>query len=253
MPSEPSSKPLDSWPVTRRQALVYGPISLFAFAAACSDSSDSSADETSTEEAVAGENCDVVAFPQFQAGPFYLNTGDVRRDVTEGLVGAPMVIALRLIDAATCAPLTDMAVDIWSAGPDGAYSGVDNALVVDGAPDTRGETFMRGRQITDSDGRVEFQTLFPGWYPVTAPHFHFTSPFDSESSFTWQFFIDDDFSETVYTTVAPYSERGTHTVRSSDRSPDLIITPTGTPANPVIDATVAIDLSDLSDTPSEFS
>ena len=33
-------------------------------------------------------------------------------------------------------------------------------------------TFLRGVQFTDSDGRVSFRTIFPGWYAGRATHLH---------------------------------------------------------------------------------
>lgn len=168
----------------------------------------------------------------------------------------PITLRFTLVDAATCEPLAGLPVDVWSASPTGAYSGVDNAVVVDGEPDTTGETFLRGRQIADAAGRIEFATLYPGWYPVTAPHFHFTAPFDDERSFTWQFFLDDGFSDEVYSTVEPYAQRGPHPVRvdSDGRSidPSIVVVPTGPPAEPTIERVVAIDLEALTRRPDEY-
>jgi protocatechuate 3,4-dioxygenase beta subunit len=36
----------------------------------------------------------------------------------------------------------------------------------------RNENFLRGRQTTDSNGKVSFISIFPGWYPGRAPHVH---------------------------------------------------------------------------------
>ena len=32
--------------------------------------------------------------------------------------------------------------------------------------------FLRGRQVTDSNGQVAFQSIFPGWYQGRATHIH---------------------------------------------------------------------------------
>lgn len=205
---------------------------------------------------VANTMCEVT--PTYQDGPFYVNTlklGLERRDVTEGLAGAPLLVRLTLIDARTCAPLSDLAVDIWSASPRGLYSGVDNSLVLRGGADTQGETYMRGHQFSDEAGEVLFESLFPGWYEVTPPHIHFTIPFPDGKGYTWQFFLTDDFSERVYTTVEPYKQRGAHPTRTSGvrRAYDaLILTPTGPPHAPVIDAVVGIDMENLEKRADEF-
>lgn len=196
--------------------------------------------------------------PTYQEGPFYINTlklGLERSNLTEGIMGAPLRVRLKLIEAQTCKPCQNLLVDLWSANPRGRYSGVDNALLVEGAEDTRGETFMRGHQFTDRDGVVEFETLFPGWYELTPPHLHFTTQMSDERAYTWQFFIDDTFSDQVYTTVAPYSDRGVHPVRTSDgdRTVDsLTVTPTGSYSSPIIDMVVGIDTSQLLDRASEY-
>jgi protocatechuate 3,4-dioxygenase beta subunit len=198
-----------------------------------------------------------VVTPTYQEGPFYIDTvrsGLARHDVTEGLAGAPLRLRLTLVEAQTCAPCADLPVDIWSASPAGWYSGVDNALLIDGAPDETGRTYMRGHQVTDADGVVTFLTLFPGWYELTPPHIHFTTPLPGGRAYTWQFFFDDAFSEAVYTSVAPYAQRGVHPVRTDGRPrPDaLVITPTGPPEAPVVDAVVGVDMTALVDRPDEY-
>lgn len=242
-------------PISRRSVLQVGSLTLVALVAGCSGDDVADTDAAShAADAVDPNAIDCVVIPSQQTGPFYINTEQTRRDVTEGLPGAKMVVRMQLVDAAQCLPLAGLPVDIWSASAEGLYSGVDNSIVRGGGRDTQGETFMRGRQVADEGGVVVFETLYPGWYQVTSPHFHFTAPFDEESSFTWQLFLDDAFSDEVYTTVAPYDERGVHPNRTEDRNvpSELVITPTGTPAEPVIDLVVGVDLENLSDPAPEF-
>lgn len=199
--------------------------------------------------------------PTYQDGPFYINTiklGLERRDVTEGLAGSPLMIRMLLVDASTdaCEPLQNVAVDIWSASPDGLYSGVDNSIVLADGPNTEGTTYMRGHQISNEDGEVIFESLFPGWYEVTPPHIHFTIPFPDGKGYTWQLFLTDEFSERVYTTIEPYKQRGAHPVRTSRqrRLPDaLIVTPSGTPEASIIDVVVGIDMDDLERRADEYT
>src|SRR5258705_4715165 len=37
---------------------------------------------------------------------------------------------------------------------------------------TVGQTFLRGHQITDSNGAVTFKTIIPGWYSGRTVHIH---------------------------------------------------------------------------------
>lgn len=217
--------------ITRRSLIKAGAMTVAAAAAGCTDSP---AGPTSVVSG-AGGACSVT--PAYHEGPYYLNTGDVRRDVSEGMQGVQMAVRLVMRDAATCEPISDLAVDIWSASPLGVYSGVG---------ETRGSTWLRGRQISSSAGEVRFETLFPGWYPGQPPHFHFTAPFD-DRAFTWQFFLDDEFCDAVYTASAPYDTRGVHPARTAGNRPaDLIVVPAGTPGQPIIDVDVSIDLDNLS-------
>ena len=141
---------------------------------ACSDD----ADEGSTG-AVAGDGgntavgggveASCIVSPQEIQGPYYFDPRLVRSEIAEGVPGTSLIVCLRVVDAnANCAPIAGVAVDLWHADSAGIYSGY-----ADQAVDTTGETFLRGTQITGSDGRVEFATVFPGWYPTRAPHAHF--------------------------------------------------------------------------------
>jgi len=109
-----------------------------------------------------------------------------------------------IIDAEECQPLAGIAVDIWQADAEGLYSGFPNQL---GGLDTTGEVFMRGTQITDSEGRVSFSTLYPGWYPGRTTHIHFRVYPTETSEATSQLYFPEDVSAAVYRTGV-YAERG---------------------------------------------
>ncbi|WP_079161156.1 intradiol ring-cleavage dioxygenase [Streptomyces fodineus] len=107
-----------------------------------------------------------VLTPEQTEGPYYLDLETVRRNITEGKAGVPLTLRVTVVDAATCAPLPQTAVDIWHCDALGVYSG----YVAGGStPDT---TFLRGVQLTDSAGVAEFTTIYPGWYVGRALHIH---------------------------------------------------------------------------------
>lgn len=88
-------------------------------------------------------------------GPFYFCTNPGSTEIAQGKQGAPLVIALRAIDAATCQPLANAVIDVWHCEAGGLYSGHD--LAVDEAikatkhtPPTNGERFCRGALRTDA-------------------------------------------------------------------------------------------------------
>ncbi len=107
-------------------------------------------------------------------------------------------------------PLPGATVDVWHCDAFGSYSDVrDNAG--DSAADTRGKKFLRGYQITDDQGKVEFQTIYPGWYQGRNVHVHYmirTNP-NSEvgHELTSQLFFDEGVTDTVHS-QAPYAQKG---------------------------------------------
>lgn len=147
-----------------------------------------------------------VLFPQAVEGPYYFDPGLVRADITEGRPGTPLTIALNLIDYATCAPLANVRVDVWHADAGGVYSGYA------GQGDTRdqstkGEKYLRGTQVSGADGRVEFKSVYPGWYPGRTPHIHVKAFLGETAMLTGQMYFPDDVSARVYRAHAPYQAR----------------------------------------------
>lgn len=154
-----------------------------------------------------------VITPETTEGPFYFDPALERRDITEGRPGLPTRVRLQIVDE-RCEPLPGARVDIWHCDAAGLYSGYPRQL---GNVDTRGETFMRGTQFADNDGIVEFDTIYPGWYPGRTPHIHFKVFTDATTLLTGQLFFPDDVSRKVYATVAPYTERGNGPDTTNDR------------------------------------
>ncbi|HLL64388.1 MAG TPA: intradiol ring-cleavage dioxygenase [Micromonosporaceae bacterium] len=115
-------------------------------------------------------------------GPYYLDLDKVRRNIAEDRKGLPLEIGFVVVNAKSCAPIPNAAVDIWMCDANGVYSGY-------AAPDPNApppppgsgfphqepindDTFLRGVQITDRRGRAEFRTIYPGWYKGRALHIH---------------------------------------------------------------------------------
>src|SRR5690349_21967259 len=90
---------------------------------------------------------DCVLTPEQDEGPFYIDLARVRRDIVEDRPGVPLALALTVVDADTCEPLRDAAVDIWHCDALGIYSG-------EPSEGSAGETYLRGIQLTDAKGRA---------------------------------------------------------------------------------------------------
>lgn len=206
--------------------------------AACGVESDDSSAGDQPEAAVAepataptASTTDTCALtPSQTEGPFYFDTGEFRRDITEGLPGAPLLVELRVVDVDACRPLPGAVVDVWQTSPSGQYSGYPNQ----GAErvDTTGQTFLRGKQTADADGLVQFETVYPGWYEGRTVHIHFMVHAEDRRLVTSQLYFPANVSDAVLQTE-PYASRGpSPTPNDSDRifrdAPDLLgqVTPT---------------------------
>jgi protocatechuate 3,4-dioxygenase beta subunit len=150
--------------------------------------------------------------PAMTEGPYFvdekLNRSDVRSDPATKKVSAGAALRLAFlvssVSAKGCTPLKGATVDIWQCDALGVYSDVQGAV---------GQKFLRGYQITDSSGKVQFLTVYPGWYPGRTVHIHFKIRYGREE-FTSQLFFDDAFTDEVFKAV-PYSTRGARNSRNS--------------------------------------
>ena len=68
-----------------------------------------------------------------EEGPYYVEDETLRRNITEDKPGVPLVLAVMLVDAKTCRPLNNAALDIWHCDAAGIYSGF-TAMSPDGGP-----------------------------------------------------------------------------------------------------------------------
>lgn len=145
---------------------------------------------------IAGSVC--LVQPETTAGPFYLDPGLVRRDITEGRAGVPLRLRLQVVRA-DCTPIEAARVDVWHCDAAGDYSAFQSMP---------GDTFLRGTQFTAADGVAEFATIYPGWYPGRAPHVHYKVFIGERTVLTSQLFFPDAASATVYENGPAYVRRG---------------------------------------------
>ena len=135
--------------------------------------------------------------PDLTAGPFPTVTEVERRDVTEGLTGMPLRVGIQVVDE-SCAPIPGATVEIWHCDVDGDYSGyADGGTDDDGG---EGTTFLRGSQVANDEGIVEFLTIWPGWYRGRAVHIHSKVHIDGATVLTTQFLFDDGLNSEVLAT-----------------------------------------------------
>lgn len=118
--------------------------------------------------------------PEQIAGPYFRNPKLLRRNISEGAEGLPLLLRLTIVDAMTGEPVSGALVDIWHCNARGAYSGwsrinPDREVDTDAIgsiPRTDDDTYLRGSQFCDQQGRARFTTIYPGFYAGRALHIH---------------------------------------------------------------------------------
>jgi protocatechuate 3,4-dioxygenase beta subunit len=169
-----------------------------------------------------GAALDCVVRPELTIGPYFvdgqLNRSDILSEPSDNSVkeGVPLTLNISVVSVAnnSCTPIQNAQVDLWHCDAQGQYSGVS-----DQGFDTSGQKFLRGYQLTDANGRVQFVTIYPGWYSGRAVHIHFTirtrGADGHDYQFTSQFFFDDTLTDQVHS-QQPYASRGQRDTRNSN-------------------------------------
>ena len=194
--------------LNRRQALAgLGTVSLGALLAACDDDEDQPSGQGSTStgsDDVVESSKSCTLTPELTEGPFYFDVDKIRSDIREDREGVALRLALRVRDAESCEPLPNSVVDIWHCDAAGSYSGFNEE-----------GTFLRGAQVTDPKGAVEFTTVYPGWYMGRTLHIHAKVHLDNRTLATTQLFFNEDVTADVFERE-PYSSRAGRDVFNDD-------------------------------------
>jgi protocatechuate 3,4-dioxygenase beta subunit len=150
-----------------------------------------------------------VLSPEQTEGPYYIDGEKLRRDITEGRPGVPLLLRLNVVDTSTCKPIKGAAVDIWHCDALGVYSGFGSG--------SGNRTFMRGIQKTDATGLARFRSVWPGWYQGRTVHIHVKVHVGGNVVHTGQLFFPAAVTNAVYK-KAPYRRHGARpdTLNASD-------------------------------------
>jgi protocatechuate 3,4-dioxygenase beta subunit len=140
-----------------------------------------------------------VLTPELTEGPYYVAGERLRRNITEGKGGVALRLRLTVVNASSCKPIRNAAVDIWHCDALGVYSGA-----IAGNP---GTNFLRGVQRTDAKGVATFDTIYPGWYQGRAVHIHVKVHVAGNVVHTGQLFFPARITNAVYRRT-PYSTHG---------------------------------------------
>jgi protocatechuate 3,4-dioxygenase beta subunit len=148
-----------------------------------------------------------VLTPEQTEGPYYIANEKLRKNITEGRPGTPLILRLAVVDAATCKAIKGAAVDVWHCDASGAYSGFGRG--------GGNRTFMRGVQRTDANGVATFRTVYPGWYQGRTVHIHVKVHVRGNVVHTGQLYFPDTLTDAVYKR-SPYRNRPQRTTRNAD-------------------------------------
>ncbi|MFN8150150.1 MAG: hypothetical protein U0R24_03345 [Solirubrobacterales bacterium] len=185
-------------------ALSRGPLALFS---------------GSTPKAVAAA---CVLSPAMTEGPYFvdelLERSNIKSDSdgTNTQTGVPLELTINVVNQDDdCSVGSGVIVDVWHCNAGGDYSDIAGGT----QNNTSGHDYLRGYQVTDSNGQVTFQTIYPGWYEGRTVHIHFkVRAFDGDTTtyeFTSQLFFDQTINGTVNAQTALGYE-GTKSVTNSN-------------------------------------
>ena len=111
-------------------------------------------------------------------------------------------------------------IEVWHCDRAGVYSGnttdsddvstFAGSFCTGGDTEAEASTWFRGELTTNSNGRINLKSCFPGWYRGRTIHIHFRVRLEYGGSdyVVSQFCFDDDFAQDICTTHDLYMDRG---------------------------------------------
>lgn len=155
-------------------------------------------------ESGVGPTCSV--YEESTEGPCHAPS-PTRKDVSEGYPGLPTRLEFLIVDA-SCNPVPNATMEIWHCSTDGVYSGdIDgnnDDFCTGGDQEAAASSWYRGIQTAGADGRITFDTNFPGWYGGRATHIHFRITVGGASYMVSQVFFEEALKEDIYNTQPEY-------------------------------------------------
>jgi len=139
-------------------------------------------------------------------------SGVVRSDIrpsfgssTGTAEGVPLMLTLKVLNSNnSCAALSGYAVYLWHCTRDGMYSLYSGAV--------QDQNYLRGVQVTDTNGELTISTIFPGCYAGRYPHIHFEvypslsmATLYTNRVLTSQLAFERDVCSTIYQGAPGYS------------------------------------------------
>ena len=151
--------------------------------------------------------CEII--PTEIAGPFVILPGQMaatfRTDMREEQLGQLHKIKFRVLRNTDCTPIANAEVSVWHCNVNGNYSGYNTSGHI--VLNATNQNWLRGRALTDSNGEVEFTTIFPGWYPGRVTHVHLQVKINDTSVKVTQFTYPQAERDMIHS-LPPYTDWG---------------------------------------------
>ncbi|RZM11689.1 MAG: intradiol ring-cleavage dioxygenase, partial [Pedobacter sp.] len=167
-----------------------------------------------------GTSGSCIVSPNEVEGPYPYPGGEItnplqRSDVTADQTGLALALNFYVVNVNNnCAVVPNARIDIWQCNKDGYYSGYGNQSGYLGTKSYLGETWLRGYQLTDAEGKATFNTIYPGWYGGRATHIHMEVFVNNVLKKTTQITFAESISDAVHTSGV-YSAHGINTTRNA--------------------------------------
>jgi protocatechuate 3,4-dioxygenase beta subunit len=220
--------------------LLIGATSVPLLIEACKKDTASTSSSSSDDSGSTSTSSGCVVAPTEEEGPFPytpdgttkdeienpLNRTDIRSDVSSDTdngvlqTGVLLTVTLTIVNTNNdCAAVSGARVDTWHCNRNGWYSGYGNQSGgLSGTSNSYlGETWLRGYQLSDSNGKIQFTTIYPGWYQGRATHIHFEVFINGTLKKITQMAFPETISDAVHVTSL-YAAHGVNPVRNASDS-----------------------------------
>lgn len=139
-------------------------------------------------------------------GNHYLDYEVLRSNIIDKQPGTVLLIGFKLVNIHKCQPIQGAICDLWQCNAFGEYSGFG---------EYKNERFLRGRQISDNLGFVEYTSIYPSYYDNRTNHLHLKINYQNKDLLTTQLYFPQIYNNEIQKTN-PYNKRPLNKIQNRD-------------------------------------